>query len=108
MEVGLDKGFKEVTGDEVHLSISAPGVFEGLSSNNPDGKKWLATKIVHIKGKPVCWCIPVTVKTGKVTQVTLTETICSIFNRLSTRRWGNQSRTNDKGLLTYAAADSAC
>jgi len=73
MEVGWDKGFKDVTGDEVHLLISAPGVFEGLSSNNPDGKKWLATKIVHIKGKPVCWCIPVTVKTGKETQVTLTE-----------------------------------
>ena len=73
MTVCWDLGFKEVTGDQVNLLISAPHVFQGVSSNSPSGKKWIATKIVRIKGKPVCWCIPVTVATGKETQVTLTE-----------------------------------
>jgi hypothetical protein len=73
MTVCWDLGFKEVTGDQVNLLISAPGVYEGVSSNAPSGKKWFVTKIVRIKGKPVCWCIPVTVETGKETQVTLTE-----------------------------------
>jgi hypothetical protein len=73
MTVGWDLGFKEVTGDQVNLLISAPGVSHIVSSNAPGGKKWIATKIVQIKGKPVCWSIPVTVETGKETQLTLTE-----------------------------------
>ena len=73
MTVSWDLGFKEVTGDQVDLLVSAPHVFHMVSSNAPGGKKWIVTKIVRIKGKPVCWCIPVTVETGKETQVTLTE-----------------------------------
>ena len=73
MTVCWDLGFKEVTGDLINLLISAPHVFQGVSSNAPGGKKWIVTKIVQIKGKPVCWCLPVTVETGKETQITLTE-----------------------------------
>ncbi|MFV1981251.1 MAG: hypothetical protein ACC655_08875 [Rhodothermia bacterium] len=73
MIVSWNLGFKAVTGNEVYLLTSAPGVSHSLSSNNPDGKKWIATKIVRITGKPVCWCIPVKVKIGERTQVSLTE-----------------------------------
>jgi hypothetical protein len=73
MTVDWDLGFKEVTGDHVYLVTSAPGVHHVLGSNAPGGKKWVVTKIVQIKGNPVCWCLPVTVETGRETQVTLTE-----------------------------------
>ena len=73
MTVCWDLGFKEVTGDKVYLLTSAPGVSHSLSSNAPDGNKWVVTKIVQIKGKPVCWCIPVEVKRGEEIEVTLTE-----------------------------------
>ncbi len=73
MAVSWDLGFKEVAGDKVYLLTSAPGVSHGFSSNTPAGKKWIATKIAQIKGKPVCWYIPVTVETGKEIQIMLTE-----------------------------------
>ena len=73
MTVSWDLGFKEITGDRLYLLTSGPYVSHGFSSNGPDGKKWIATKIVRIKGKPVCWCIPVKVKKGRRIQVTLTE-----------------------------------
>ena len=44
-----------------------------VSSNDPGGKKWIVTKIVNINGKPVCWCIPVEVKTGEEINVTFNE-----------------------------------
>jgi len=53
-----------------------------MSSNAPDGKKWIVTKAVDIKGKPVCWCIPVEVKTGKQIEVTLNES--NIFDLRTT------------------------
>jgi hypothetical protein len=73
MAVSWDLGFKDVTGDQVYLLTSAPGVSHSLSSNSPDGKIWIVTKIVRIKKKPVCWCIPVEVRTGKEAHVTLNE-----------------------------------
>ncbi len=73
MTVSWDLGFKEVTGDKVYLLTSAPDVSHGFSSNTPAGKKWIATKIVQIKGKPVCWYIPVTVETGKEIRIMFTE-----------------------------------
>ncbi len=63
--------FRKVTGDQLDQLPSGGSVF--CSSNKSDGKKWIVTKIVQITGKPVCWCIPVEVKTGKETSVTLTE-----------------------------------
>ena len=63
--------FRKITGDQLNQLPSGGSVF--CSSNGPDGKKWIVTKLVQIKGKPVCWCIPVEVKTGKETSVTLTE-----------------------------------
>jgi hypothetical protein len=71
ISVSWNLGFGEVTGDKVYLLTRARGVSHGFSSNEPDGKKWIVSKTVQIKGKPVCWCIPVTVETGKETQVIL-------------------------------------
>jgi hypothetical protein len=44
-----------------------------ISSNEPEGKKWLVTKVVEVKGKPVCWSVPVEVKTGEMVRAALTE-----------------------------------
>lgn len=63
--------FRKVTGDLLYQLPSGGSL--GCSSNGSDGKKWIVTKVVQIKGKPVCWCIPVGVKTGKEISVTLTE-----------------------------------
>ena len=63
--------FRKVTGDHLDQLPSGGSLF--CSSNGSDGKKWIVTKVVQIKGKPVCWCIPVEVKTGKEISVTLTE-----------------------------------
>jgi hypothetical protein len=63
--------FRKVTGDRLDQLPSGGSLFCG--SNGPDGKKWIVTKVVQIKGKPVGWCIPVEVKTGKNSSVTLTE-----------------------------------
>jgi len=73
MTVDWNLGFKVVTGDKVYLLASSPGVSHSITSNGPDGRKWIVTKIVQIKRKPVCWCLPIEVKMGKTNQVTLTE-----------------------------------
>jgi hypothetical protein len=75
MRNGWDSGFKEVTGDQLYLLTSAPGVpgSHNFSANTPDGRKWIVTKIVGIKGKLVCWCVPVEVKKGEQVQVSLTD-----------------------------------
>lgn len=76
MTMAWDLGFKKVTGDELCLLTKQPGMnFSGHStlSNGPAGTKWIVTKTVHIEGKPVCWCIPVQVKTGSEATVTFNE-----------------------------------
>ena len=73
MRVSWDLGFEEVTGDKVYLLTRARGVSHSFSSDAPDGKKWIVTKIVRIKGKPVCWCIPVKVETGKEINIKFTK-----------------------------------
>ncbi len=67
MTVGWDSGFREVTGDELYLLTRA----NTISSNSTGGKRWVVSKTVQIDGKPVCWCIPVEVETGKEVKVTL-------------------------------------
>jgi hypothetical protein len=67
MKGSWDFGFRDVTGNNLWLLTRRPGAsisYHGLSSNGPGGKKWVVTKTVDIHGKPVCWCIPVEVKTG--------------------------------------------
>lgn len=68
-----DSGFKDVTGDRLYLLTSALGTGHCISSNGPDGKKWIVTKTVQIDGKLVCWCLPVQMKRGELVDVTLTE-----------------------------------
>jgi len=73
MTVGWNLGFRKVTGDKVYLLTSGQNVQHSLSSNSSDGKKWLVSKVRQLDGKPVCWCLPIKVKSGKEIQVTLSE-----------------------------------
>lgn len=73
LKVHWDLGFKEITGDNVHLLTTAPGVSHSVSSISQDGKKWIVTKVVWIKGEPVCWCLPVETETGEGIEVVFTE-----------------------------------
>jgi hypothetical protein len=91
MEVAWNHaGFRDVTGDNLSL-LTQPGHFVTASlatvekkrrvttdstkttprvSNAPGGKKWVVTKTVRIEGQPVCWSIPIEVKTGQQATVT--------------------------------------
>ena len=71
MEVAWDLGFKEVTGDKIYLIKNTSN--SSMTSNGTAGKKWFVTKIVHASGKPVCWRIPVEVKTGELVEVSFNE-----------------------------------
>ena len=71
MIAGWDLGFREIKGSDLSLLTSVG--FTCLSSNGPDGKKWIVTKVRQLRGKPVCWCLPVEVKTGQEIRATLTE-----------------------------------
>jgi hypothetical protein len=71
MVAAWDGVFKKVPGN--HLYQLRPGGTQTVASNAPDGKKWIVTKAVQIKGKSVCWSFPVKVKTGEEIAVTLTE-----------------------------------
>ena len=42
-----------------------------LTSNEPSGHKWLATKAVRSGTAEVCWCLPLDVATGQVVQAHL-------------------------------------
>jgi hypothetical protein len=71
--------FKKVTGDQVSLLVSAAYIKEAtglyrmssVGSNGPAGKKWIVTKIVQIKDKPICWCLPLDTEIGKDVTVVL-------------------------------------
>ncbi|MCK4957453.1 MAG: hypothetical protein KAS49_07435 [Candidatus Cloacimonetes bacterium] len=65
--------FRRITGDQIYLLTSAPGVSHGISSNTPEGKKWLVTKTVNVEGKPICWCLPIETKYGEEIKVKLTK-----------------------------------
>jgi hypothetical protein len=69
--VDWDIGFKTITADKLYL-ITAQGS-SSMMSNSPAGRKWIVTKSLDMKGKLVCWCIPVDVKMGEMETVTFGE-----------------------------------
>jgi hypothetical protein len=71
MAAAWDGVFKKVPGN--HLYQLRSRATQTVASDAPDGKKWIVTKAVQVKGKPVCWSFPVKVKTGEEIAVTLTE-----------------------------------
>ncbi len=77
MTFSWDFGFEKVTGHDLAMLTNTGDPLSksaaGIMSNGPGGKKWIVTKIVQIKGKPVCWCIPIEVTTGKSAHVTLSK-----------------------------------
>ena len=73
-----DRLFKSVTGDEVYLLVPRrSGKNQSrtrvilISSNGPEGRRWLTTKVAYREGKPICWCIPVDTVIGKEVHVEL-------------------------------------
>jgi len=73
MSVAWDRSFRSVTGDQVHLLTSAPGVTQALSSDEGEGPRWIVTKTVSIHGEPVCWCIPIETQLGANLDIKLKE-----------------------------------
>ena len=71
ISLSWDGVFKRMAGSLLHLLVSNSPV--SSSAAEPDCKRWIVTRIVQIKGKPVCWCIPVAVKSGQEVKVTLAE-----------------------------------
>ncbi len=71
ISVVWDLAFRKITGDEVYLLTPAPQGSLTLSANSPAGKKWIATKVVMINQRPICWCLPVQTKAGKEIPVVL-------------------------------------
>ena len=70
--------FKSIAGDRVYLLVpSRSRTNESLtrvtviSSNSPEGRKWLTTKIGCRDNMPTCWCIPVETAIGNSVQVEL-------------------------------------
>ncbi len=67
MRVSWNDCFEVVTGAMLFLLTDDAG----YSTTGPAGKKWIATKVVHIEGKPICWLIPVEVEVGDEIEVVL-------------------------------------
>lgn len=110
MTVSWDLGFKDVKGDNLYLLTSAPIQATVISSNGPDGKKWIVTKTVRIKGKPACWCLPVEVKTGREVHVTLSED--NLFDLASTYekamgKTGREKEATDIAAFAKARVEAA-
>ena len=86
LQVHWNRQFRQATGDRVYLLGSAPNRSDCFSSNGPDGLKWFATKIVEIKGDPVCWCLPTEVRTGSQVDVWFNRSnvfdLASIYDRI--------------------------
>jgi hypothetical protein len=85
-----DIGFMEITGDKIYLLVdfesgktSETADEKGmraaairkeyflLSSNGPDGPKWLASKALRHHDDICCWCIPFEAKKGTTVELTL-------------------------------------
>jgi hypothetical protein len=83
MVANWEVAFKKVPGNRLYQMKSSGSPV--LASNEPEGKKWIVTKVMEINGKLVCWCLPVEVKTGEVIKVSLNEEnvfdLASVFDR---------------------------
>ena len=103
MTMQWDSAFKEIPGDRLNLLTS--DTHDPIKSSEPDGKKWIATKVVMAKGKPTCWCMPVEVKYGEEIKVTLTDKnvfdLGSVFaNALQEAAASSENKNKEKWLGT--------
>jgi hypothetical protein len=84
-----DSLFRDVPGDKINLlycypaakpkskrgkarGVAMPPVATMLASNGAPGTKWVVTRAILHEDRSVCWCLPVTVSTGKTTKIRLT------------------------------------
>ena len=59
--------FRTISGDRVYMLTSATE--NALTTNEPGGQKWVATKPVRSGTAECCWCIPFEAAVGQVTQI---------------------------------------
>ncbi|RPH36658.1 hypothetical protein EHM92_04120 [bacterium] len=89
LSASWDWVFREIPGDQVGLLLPVHGQVTGASrshaegqplarvysivigSTSPPGTKWLVTRATRYKQRPVCWCLPINVQKGKVSEVSL-------------------------------------
>lgn len=75
--------FKKVTGDNVALLPPKSENQFSMRSNEPEGKKWLITKVATKRnGTILCWCMPIQVKNGETYSITLDEKNYLNLNKL--------------------------
>lgn len=80
IQIGVtwDRLFQTTPGDHVYLLTPARSKTNEsrvkktiISSNTPDGRRWLTTKVAELADRPVCWCIPFDATTGKSIEIDL-------------------------------------
>ncbi len=90
LDASWNAGFRVVTGSDVFLlkdfeverPVSGPDdaggftvtltrEFQALSSNSPDGPRWLATKSLAVGDERWCWCVPFEARRGAPVEVIL-------------------------------------
>jgi hypothetical protein len=109
MKEEWDKGFVEVTGEDVWLlpSVDKGGV--SLTCIGSGGQNWLVTKAVLIDGKTLCWSIPFKAVPGGVCELTLTEKnaldLRPIFNEIIPLPPPDSPSAGDMSLRQYDIAD---
>ena len=73
MSVNWEQAIHDVLQANERLNTLVPNGQHVSGSSGPAGKKWVVTRVVQINGKPICWYLPVEVKSGEEIKVTLTE-----------------------------------
>ncbi len=80
MSVTWDGLFRDTHGDQVYLlTPSRSKANESrvrktiVSSNSPQKRRWLTTKVADLGDRPVCWSIPLDTAIGKSIEVELQE-----------------------------------
>ena len=92
-------------GNFVLGSSGANGSNAPLSANVTSGKKWVVTKTVDIKGKPVCWCIPVEVKSEKEINVTFDKSNTFDLQAAYDKAMAEPVSTGDKDSYTKESSE---
>jgi hypothetical protein len=96
--ISWNAGFKKITGDMVGvLRNGAPHPAGGFGAA---AKKWVVTKAVTMKGKPVCWSVPIEPKpvdqnTAQIESVDLNEKTMIDLQALFDKAMREADKSND-------------
>lgn len=78
ISVTWDGLFHTTPGDQVYLLIPSRSKNDParvrkslVSSNAPQGRRWLTTRVTILDDRPICWCIPFGAATGESVEIGL-------------------------------------